>query len=230
MSSCGQLEGLKDELTRYFRFPRFYPPIPANGKYFFTEKQADQERPVVYVKDSLAGEARELINLNINDTEKELDYWYPSIDGSYLAYGLSESGDEISTLHIMDTATGQNLEDIISNASSPSLCWLSDSSGFYYVGGPKPGSVEKTDARMYSKVFFHKLGDSPDNDELVFGEGRPKDDMIGLELSSDSSKLAIGAIQNWNSNKQFIFNTRTKKVRSAYWRSRHRVVYICLCG
>ena len=38
-----------------------------------------------------------------------LDWWYPSPDGTMLAYGLSTSGDEWSVLHIMNVDTGECL-------------------------------------------------------------------------------------------------------------------------
>ena len=36
-----------------------------------------------------------------------LDWWVPSHDGKYVAYGTSAGGSEISTLHIIDDRDAQ---------------------------------------------------------------------------------------------------------------------------
>jgi prolyl oligopeptidase len=40
-----------------------------------------------------------------------LDWWYASEDGKYVAYGTSPSGSEVSTLRVIETATGKLLPD-----------------------------------------------------------------------------------------------------------------------
>ncbi len=60
---------------------------------------------------------------------------------------------------------------------------------------------------------MHKLGDDSDNDELIFGEGRPKDDMISLRISPDGRFLAIQVSQNWVENEVFIYDTQNKQLK-----------------
>ncbi len=69
------------------------------------------------------------------------------------------------------------------------------------------------EVHLYNKVYFHKLGDDPDKDELIFGEERPKDDMLDLSLSANDRYLAIYATQSWTENEIYIYNRETKETK-----------------
>ena len=58
-----------------------------------------------------------------------------------------------------------------------------DDSGFYYTKHPYIGEVSPNEEHLHLKVYFHKLGKEQKHDTLVFGQGRPLDDMISLEIS-----------------------------------------------
>jgi len=84
-------------------------PRPIAGRIFHTRREGDQKQAVLYVRDSVGAEDRALIDPNTLDREGlvTLDWYYPSPDARYVAYGLSRGGDEMSTLHVVDTATAE---------------------------------------------------------------------------------------------------------------------------
>ncbi|SFP81836.1 prolyl oligopeptidase family serine peptidase [Amycolatopsis rubida] len=84
-----------------------------------------------------------------------LDWFQPSPDGAYVAFGLSFGGDEQSVLHVVEVGTGELLPERIPFASSATVAWLPDSSGFYYNGGVAPDTVDPD-----KRLFFHRLGDT----------------------------------------------------------------------
>ena len=59
-----------------------------------------------------------------------LDWYQPSENGKYVAYGTSPSGSEMSTLHIIETKTGKTLPDTIERTRAASIAWMHDNSGF----------------------------------------------------------------------------------------------------
>src|SRR5438477_11145359 len=77
--------------------------------YFYTRREGTQNQPVLLVREGLHGTDRTLVDPNqlAADGTVALDWWFPSDDGRYVAYGTSGSGSEISTLHLTETATGQ---------------------------------------------------------------------------------------------------------------------------
>src|SRR5580698_2504520 len=90
------------------------------GKYYFhTRREGNQNQPVLYVREGLKSafnrEDRVLLDVNqlAADGTIALDWWYASDDGKYVAYGTSPSGSEISTLRVIETASGKLLPDAI---------------------------------------------------------------------------------------------------------------------
>src|ERR1700685_2101220 len=133
-----------------------------------------------------------------------LDWWVPSHDGKYVAYGTSEGGSEISTLHVIETATRKLLPDIIERPRAASLAWMPDNSGFYYTRYPKPGEVAAGQEMYNRHVFYHPLGGDPANDPLIFGAGRDPQDWPNVAISDDGRWLSIMVEQGWSKNELFI--------------------------
>ena len=86
-----------------------------------------------------------------------LDWWYPSEDGRYVAFGTSPNGSELSTLQVIETGSGKLLAEKIERTRAASLAWLPDSSGFYYTRYPHPGDVPAGEEMYNRRVFFHQL-------------------------------------------------------------------------
>ena len=206
-------EAFSDELVKNFKVTTFSNPIPRKGKYFYSERLPDEDHGVLYMKVGIEGAPVKLIDTNgmNSDNTISLDYWRISRTGKYIAYGLSQGGDEMPTLYVKDTDTNKNLDDKILRCRNAQATWLPDDSGFFYCRHPMPGTVPKNEEHLHTKVYFHKLGDDPKSDELIFGKDRPKDDMINLSISMDGKYLAIGASQKWTENDIYIYDRETKK-------------------
>ena len=86
-----------------------------------------------------------------------LDWWYPSDDGKYVAYGTSPNGSELSTLQVVEAGSGALLAEKIERTRAASVAWLPDSSGFYYTRYPQPGDVPAGEEMYHRRVFFHEL-------------------------------------------------------------------------
>ena len=85
--------------------------------------------------------------------------------------------------------------DRIPHTQRSTVAWVEG--GFYYTVHPAPGSVPAGDENYYRRVRFHRLGDDPAKDELVFGEGRPKEDILGVSTSPDSRWVLLIAYKGW---------------------------------
>src|SRR5438445_478972 len=124
-----------------------------------------------------------------------LDWYYPSHDARYVAYGLSRGGDEMSTLHVIETAGGKELGERIPHTQRSTVAWVH--TGFYYTVHPAPGSVQPGDENYFRRVRFHHLGDDPSKDVLVFGEGRPKEDILLVATSPNGRWVLFTAMKGW---------------------------------
>lgn len=133
-----------------------------------------------------------------------IDWFFPSTDGRLVAYGLSRGGDELSTLHVAEVATGEVLADRIPDTRFSSVAWLPDATGFYYTRYPAKGSVPPGDENYNTRVRFHRLGDDPAADPVVFGGGRPPTDIFVPSISHDGRWLLVHAHQGWAKTVLFV--------------------------
>jgi prolyl oligopeptidase len=104
------------------------------------------------------------------DKHFAIDYYVPSNDGRVVAYGLSQSGSEMSVIHVVETATGKALPDVIDRARYADISWQPDGKAFFYKRDRAlPAGAPDTDRFIRSRVYLHVLGASPDSDKAVFG-------------------------------------------------------------
>jgi prolyl oligopeptidase len=167
------------------------------------------------MRKGLDGEPVKLIDPNgrKRDNTVSLDFWSPDPQGRYVAYGLSEGGSEMATLRILDVETGKDLPEVISPCRYTIAQWLPDSSGFFYIRNPRLGTVPKGEETVHPKIYFHALGDDPEKDAMIFGEGRPKDDMLGLLISADGRWLAINVSHTWTENEVYLYDVTRRALR-----------------
>jgi prolyl oligopeptidase len=192
-------------------------PEIAGRHYFYTRREGMQNQPVLYVRDGLEGKDRVLLDPNqlAADGTIALDWYQPSENGKYVAYGTSPGGSEMSTLHIIETKTGTVLPDTIERTRAASIAWLPDNSGFYYTRYPEKGDVPAGQEMYNRRVFFHELGDEPARDLAIFGEGRDSEDWPNVHLSNDGRWLLIDVEQGWAKSELFLIdvNKETPPVR-----------------
>jgi len=183
------------------------------GKYYFyTRREGNQNQPVLYVRESLNGMDRVLVDVNklAADGTVALDWWFSAEDGKYVAYGISPGGSEVSTLHVIETATGKLLSDTIERTRAASLAWKPDSSGFFYTRYPKKGDVPEGQEMYNRHVLYHQLGSDPAHDPLIFGAGRDPEWWPNVVLSEDGRWLLIDEEQGTTKTVLFLQDLASK--------------------
>jgi prolyl oligopeptidase len=178
-------------------------------RYFYTRREGQQNQPVLYVRQGIAGTDHILVDVNTltADGTQALDWWYPSEDGRLLAYGVSLGGDEKSTLRVRNVDTGQDGPDVIPWTRACSLAWLPSGRGFYYTRYPAPGSVPAGQEEYQRRVFLHRLGTDPSQDRMIFGEGLGPSAWTSVLLSPDGLWLGIEVADGPAQTDLFLINT-----------------------
>lgn len=205
---------ISDEISQTFQSLSFSNPISVGGKYFYTEREPGQDQGVLKYKVGLDGESVIIFDPNTEDKNglMFISNWIVSRTGKYVAYATSKAGDEMSTIFIKDIERDELLSDVILNSRKANVSWMPDDSGFYYTKNQSPKDVSGMENHLYEKVYFHRLGEEEKEDKLIFGENRPKDDMIGLSISLDGKFLCIDVSHNWTENEIFIYKTETSEL------------------
>jgi len=205
---------INQRLTDLLSIGSVTAPIIAGRHYFYTKREGMQNQPVLYVRDGVNGPDRVLVDANklAADGTIALDWYYPSDNGKYVAYGTSPSGSEVSTLHVIETKTGTLLPDTIERTRAASVAWKLDNSGFYYTRYPKKGDVPAGQEMYNRHVFYHELSNDPENDDQpVFGQGRDAEDWPSVSLSNDGHWLLITVQQGWTKTELFLMNVKAGK-------------------
>lgn len=179
---------------------------PGKTRYFHTKREGTQNQPTLYVRDGVNGADRVLIDGSalVSDGTASIDWWFPSWDGSIVAWGKSESGSEDSTLYLRDVATGKDVGEPISRTRHATVAWLPGNKAFYYSRYPAPGSVPAGDERYASRIYKHVIGTSPESDEMVFGAGRDKTDTPVVSISPNGRWLVVSEEQGWSKNEVYL--------------------------
>ncbi len=205
--------GIQKRLTELLSIGNVTAPVIAGKHYFYTRREGLQNQPVLYVRDSLNGPDRVLVDANSlsSDGTIALDWFEASDNGKYVAYGTSPSGSEMSTLHVIETKTGTVLPDTIERTRAASIAWLHDNSGFYYTRYPNKGDVPAGQEVYNRHIYFHLLGSPVESDNLIFGEGRDPEDWPGVSLSNDGRWLLINVSEGWTKSELFLMDLKSDK-------------------
>jgi prolyl oligopeptidase len=222
LDSVPERQRIADRLWQLYEIGALGVPVAkGEGKrrrYFFTRRTGKQNQPVLYLREGGARRSRTgggdgdrtLVDVNqlSVDGTRALDWWFPSEDGRYVAYGVSANGDEESVLKVREVASGEDLPDVITRTRFCSVAWLPDSKGFYYTRYPLAGTVPPGEEKYHRSVHFHRLGTDPALDPKIFGEGRDLKDSPTVALSPDGRWLAIQVAQGWARTELFLLDTR----------------------
>ena len=151
------------------------------------------------------------VNALAPDGTIALDWWYPSEDGRYVAFGTSPNGSELSTLQVIETATGKLLAEKIERTRAASVAWLPDSSGFYYTRYPRPGDVPAGEEMYNRRVFFHQLSSDENadgaHDPLIFpGDGMElaPQHWPNVSISNDGRWLLVEVSEGWTKTELYL--------------------------
>src|SRR5262245_44065093 len=205
-------EAARKRLSKLLSIGPLTAPSPRGSRYFYTRREGEQNQPILYVRDSVKGKDRVLVDPNTlsPDGTAAIDWWYPSEDGSLLAYGVSTSGDEKSTLRVLNVATGKPLADVIPNTRYCSLGWLPDKTGFYYTRYPAAGEVPAGQENYNRHVFFHRLGNDWTQDPKIFGEQRKPEEIIEFTISPDGRTMALWVLEGWSRSDLYLKDLKTE--------------------
>jgi len=197
-------DALKAQYEALWEYPITYSVSISGERLFWSYRGPGQDQPLIYTGPMGSGPKDGIVFLDLNQLNAEgttaLDWMTASPDGELVAYGLSESGSELSTLHVKNAITGELLPDRIPRTRASSIAWLPNKSGFYYSRLPEPGTVAKGDESFYRRVFFHQLGDDPTSDPLIFADESNKETWISAGSSTDDSTLFISTSLDWSKN------------------------------
>jgi prolyl oligopeptidase len=180
-------------------------PQVNNDHIYYYKRLANENIPKLYVRKGIRGKERLLVDpeaiASPEGKHYAIDWFSPSLDNKYVAYGLSLGGSEQSVLHVKDVATGQETGDLIDRTNFGSPGWTSDHRLLYNRLQKMGPGAAPTEKYVNSRVYLHTLGTDPEKDIAILGPGVTPSvtiDPAALSFAATvpGSRHAIGVIVN----------------------------------
>jgi prolyl oligopeptidase len=203
----------------------------ANGNLFYLKTASNQNTAKLCFRNSPSD--NEVVLVDPDDFQKRsgvpyaINYFEPSWDGRYVAFGISAKGSENAELHVMDTASRKETGEAIPRCEEGNVNWLPDNKHFLYnqLQELKPGqsAVEKY---FNSKIALHEIGSDPARDRVYLTTGSNPSAPVQANQAPGiatvpGSDLVFAIVSNFVANEIAIFvaplgelgpNTKWQKV------------------
>ena len=177
--------------------------IPSHYTNFtiFTKNDGKQNHSVYYILKTESDVEEVLLDPNTLSEDGSVAVKFTSVskDEKYLAYGISESGSDWTSIRVMEIATKKLLSDHIQWVKFSGVSWHKN--GFYYSGyaPPKPGE-ELAAKNEFHKVYYHELGTEQKKDKIIFESQEHPTRNFGARVSEDEKFLIISASEGTSGN------------------------------
>lgn len=218
---------LLDELQKLVSTDLHLDSFTRRGhRYFYLATEPGANLPKLYYRDGFEGVEHLLVDPGMlgkgTTTHYELDFYQPSWDGRYIAYGVSSGGSEKSFLHVMEVDGAKLLGEDIDRTTDGSVSWRADNQSFFYMRFNKPGpDTPPSETEYNGRGYLHKVGTNVngDADPVVFGRGVsprldvPEGQGAYVVISADSSYAIAVANHNMDSNPATLYVAPVAEVK-----------------
>jgi prolyl oligopeptidase len=206
LSQIPYLNPLKDRVRKIAEYDRYLNVQEKAGWIYYRHNPMGKfKQPVLYRTKSITAEPEVVfdpLSLSKDGLVSVLDFSF-SEDGRLLALTLSEKGSDWNTIRILDTESKEMLSDAIQWVKFSGPPAWQGNKGFYINKFPAPtGEFDKS---LFAKVYFHKIGTSPSEDELIY-ENKTDSLMLFSPKVMANKWLIIEASRSTSNNAVFVKN------------------------
>ncbi|WP_298733764.1 prolyl oligopeptidase family serine peptidase [uncultured Chitinophaga sp.] len=162
-------DAIRQRLSVLWNYPKTGAPFREGEYYYYYKNDGLQNQSVLYRQKGLDGKPEVFLDPNKLSASGTTALGSVSFsrDHRYVAYLLSGAGSDWQQAFVMDVATRELLPDKLEWIKFSGLSWKGD--GFYYSRYDAPGEKNRLSQKNeFHKVYYHRLGTSQEQDELVF--------------------------------------------------------------
>lgn len=169
LDSIPERQEIRDRYESLFNYEKVSSPYRVGEYLFFYKNDGLQDQSVIYKQNGKEGEAEVFIDPNAlsEDGTITASLMGASGDNMYMAVNRSEAGSDWSQIRVMDVETGEETGDVLKWIKFSGAAWYND--GFFYSRYPAPEEGDELSAaNTFHTVYYHKMGTSQEEDELVY--------------------------------------------------------------
>lgn len=200
---------IHQRLEALWNYPRYGSPFREGKYYYFYKNDGLQNQAVLYRQEGLTGAPEVFIDPNkLSDKgTAALGTVTFSKDGKYAAYLVAKAGSDWQEGFVMDVATKKLLTDKLDWIKFSGLSWRGD--GFYYSRYDAPDEKSKLSKKNeFHKVYFHKVGTSQADDQLVYVDKDHPLRNAGVGLTEDERFLILSTSEGTSGNEVWYWDTK----------------------
>lgn len=198
-------EALRKRISAQFNFDVETPPQYTGQYYLYFRKEGLSNQSVLYVKDSLQGEERVLLDPNKLSADGTVALGSISVshDSRYLAYTVADAGSDWNTIYVLEIATGKTLQDELKWAKFTSIAWYGE--GFFYsrYDAPEEGK-ELSNINEYHKLYYHAIATPQASDRLVYEDREAPLRTLFGQTTEDEHYLFVGETETTEGNSLYV--------------------------
>lgn len=198
-------EKIKASLEKLMNYEKFSAPFKEGDFTYFYKNDGLQNQYVLY-RQVEGGEPEVFLDPNTfsEDGTTSLSSISFSKDGSLATYLISEGGSDWRKAIVIDTATKEQIEETLVDLKFTGIAWKGNE-GFFYSSYDKPEGSELSAKTDQHKLYYHKLGTTQAEDQVIFGGvEEEKHRYVGASVTDDAKYLIIEAAISTSGNKSFV--------------------------
>ena len=193
--------------------PSIGSPRSSEGTEVLSLRRAGEELASIVLRETSEGELRDVdpegrYGLVLDprqlsaDLEKIVDVVSLSPDGRLLLYSVREGGEDETTIRLRDLEANVDLDVLLPRALNDQAFFARDGSGFYYT------TRSRTEG---SRLLFHRLGTSRQEDTVVFDEGVGSRSFVRAD-ELDGGRLLVSVQHGWDRSELYLVQPDTRSV------------------
>ena len=183
----GQVPG-RDEvlgvLARHLKVDARLLPTVRGKRLFFLARSVEQQQSVLTLRETADGPDIPLVDPNPMSPDHTTSVTLVTVsrDGKTLVYGIRKGGEDEVELRVFDVDQKKDVPGGLPKGRYFGVSFDKAKKGFWYSRWAADGS----------RVRYHKLGDAPERDAVVYGEKLTAAEIPFARLSDNGRWLMIG--------------------------------------
>jgi prolyl oligopeptidase len=202
LSKLAGRAAISARIEQFYHRDAYEVPAERGGRYFYLKRPAGGDLSVLYIRRGLKAPEEVLIDPLpwSPDHSASVAFENLSRDGKFVFYGRRDGGQDEVTLRVLDVDAKTTLPDAFPKAQYFSVEPTPDNKALYYSRVTPDGP----------RAYFHRMGEDPTKDRVIFGENLGKDKILGIQLSEDGTYLVYLVVFGSGSEQTEVFVQNVK--------------------
>lgn len=197
-------EEIRNEMKEMWNYEKISAPFKEGNYTYFYKNDGLQAQSVLYRTDK-NGNTKVFLDPNKFSADGTTSLAGISFNkkGNLVAYSISEGGSDWHKIIVLDAETKKTIDQPIANVKFSGASWLGEK-GFFYSTYDQPNGSQLTAKTDTHKVYFHQLGTTQSEDQLIIGGDKFKRRYMSISVSDDQRYEFLSASNATNGNELYV--------------------------